>query len=242
MTDALDATLDALRTRALAATDGAGYFPAMYARVTQRVIDDIGAGRFDDGARMARFVETFAGRYLDACADPAGAAKCWRGSFDVAADGGLLVVQHLLLGINAHVNFDLPQTVVEAAGPGPLAPIRADFLAVNDILASVYDELLGDLDRVTRWVNVAANIGGGQLFNFSLRTARDTAWATATRLHAASPGGRAAEVGALDELVAVLAYLLTRPVWFVRPIVAVLRHLEARDPVVVTRSLLGPLA
>jgi len=36
----LDATLDALRTAALSAGDGGGYFPALYARVTRRVIDE----------------------------------------------------------------------------------------------------------------------------------------------------------------------------------------------------------
>ncbi len=40
----LDATLAALRTAALDSTDAGGYFPAMYARVTRRVIDDAEAG------------------------------------------------------------------------------------------------------------------------------------------------------------------------------------------------------
>ena len=239
----LDDTLDALRTVARDADDAGGYFPAMYARVTRRVMADAAAGRFDDRQRMEAFVRGFASRYLDARRDAGDAPSCWRASFDVARDGRLLVVQQLLLGINAHVNFDLPQTVVAvAADASDLAPIRPDFDAVNGVLHDTYDELLGDLDRVTRWTGRAAAMGGGHLFRFSLREARDQAWRTATRLHATAPAGRAVEVRALDEMASVLGYLVTRPTIPFRWCTPLLRRLESHDPAAVTRSLLGPLA
>ena len=101
----------------------------------------------------------------------------------------LLIVQHLLIAINAHVNFDLPQAVVQLVDDGAeLAAIRPDFDAVNDILAATYDDLLGDLDRVTRWTGKAAARGGGWIFNFSLRAARDQAWRAAVRLSAEDDG------------------------------------------------------
>ncbi len=124
------------------------------------------AGHFVDNARMARFVVGFADRYLDARAEPSTAAKCWRGCFDVAGDRSLLIVQHLLIAINAHVNFDLPQAVVQLVDDGAeLAAIRPDFDAVNDILAATYDDLLGDLDRVTRWTAQ----GGGPRWRLDLQ-------------------------------------------------------------------------
>ena len=86
----LDETLDALRSAALAARDGGGYFPALYSRVTKRVMADAGAGRFDDGERMATFVRGFAARYLDAHAGPTAAPACWRASFAMTADASLL--------------------------------------------------------------------------------------------------------------------------------------------------------
>ena len=238
----LDDTLAALREAALGSADAAGYFPAMYARVTRRVIDDVEAGRFVDGARMARFVDEFAHRYLDARAEPASAAKCWRGSFDVAGDPSLLIVQHLLIAINAHVNFDLPQAVVHAVdGGAALSAIRPDFDAVNDILAATYDDLMGDLDRVTRWTSRAAAGGGGRIFNFSLRAARDQAWRAAVRLAAEPDTARRGDLARLDELVAVLAFAVTRPTRPVRWLVPLLRRLETREPERVTRTLLGPL-
>lgn len=254
----LDVTLDALRARALAAPDAGGHFPAMYARVTRRVMDRAAAGEFDDPARMARFVATFAGRYLravDATGDAvagAGAAAgdvapdCWRAAFDVAGDPSLLVVQHLLLGINAHVNHDLPQTVVDVAEnpdfPSDLPSIEPDFLAINEVLGQVYDELLADLDTVTRWVGRAAQWGGGWLFNFGLTEARDQAWRAAVRLHGKDGAARAADVAFLDDLVSVGALLVTRPPFPASLVVPRLRRFEEPDPVVVTRALLGPLA
>jgi hypothetical protein len=239
----LDETLDALRVVALSSNDAGGYFPAMYARVTRRVIDDAEAGRFADGVRMATFVVEFADRYLDARAEPSSAARCWRGSFDVAGDPSLLIVQHLLIAINAHVNFDLPQTVVRLVdGGAELAAIRPDFEAVNDILAATYDDLMGDLDRVTRWTSKAAAGGGGRIFNFSLRAAREQAWRAAVRLAAEPEPARRDDLAVLDELVAALAFMVTRPTPPVRWLVPLLRRFETRDHERVTRALLGPLA
>lgn len=124
----LDETLESLRATALAASDAGGYFPALYSRVTRRVMADAAAGRFADGERMGAFVRGFAARYLDARNGPVPAPACWQASFAMTGDASLLVVQHLFLGINAHVNFDLPQTVVNPADMrGDLASIRPDF-------------------------------------------------------------------------------------------------------------------
>jgi hypothetical protein len=131
--------------------------------------------------------------------------------------------------------------VVELAGGRDPHTMREDFLAINLVLAETYHLVLGDLGRVSRWVNVAASWHGGRLFNFSLAAARDQAWRSALTLHALDGGTRAAAVAELDRLVRVLAYLVTRPgrpaSWFV----ALGRRLEERDTPKVTAALLGPL-
>lgn len=235
-------TLDALVDVARHSTGAGGYFPAMYARVTDRVIAEAAAGRFGDAARMERFVERFAGRYLAARAEPDRATRCWRGAFAVAGDRSLLIVQHLLLGINAHVNFDLPQTVVALVDEGSTPDsLETDFDAVNAVLAEVFTELVADLGRVSRLSGWAVTAGGGRVFNFSLVAARRQAWRAATRLAALDDAGRRAEVARLDELVAVLAYLVTRPTIPLRWAIPLARRLEERDPRKVTTALLGPL-
>jgi hypothetical protein len=230
-----------LRRLAAEADDAVGCFAAMYAEVTALVERRCAEGRFADPDRMLAFVDGFAGYYTRALADRDRAPRCWRASFDVAARPQLLVVQHLLLGMNAHINHDLAQAVVDVADrTGDLAGVRPDFDAVNDVLADAYDVVLGRLDRVARWTSAAASLGGGRAFRFSLTTARRQAWGAAERLFALDPAGRPAYVAELDRLVGVLAYLVTDPHPPVSWLVPLARRLEERDPRAVTRVLLGP--
>ena len=181
----LTATIDELRSVALAADDASGYFPAMYARITREVETAAAAGRFVDAQRMEAFARAFAGWYPGLRHDHARVPGCWQAAFDVAGDRQLMIVQHLLLGINAHVNHDLPQVVVAMAPRGAdLADLRPDFDAVNDILAESLPMVLRSLGTVSRWVNTAAVLGGGRLFDFSLQVARRRAWEAAVRMHA----------------------------------------------------------
>lgn len=238
----LEDTIDELRAVALEAADASGYFPAMYAQVTDRIRTAATEGRFGDGEGMARFSETFAGWYLRPRAGIEPVPGCWKACWDVAGDGRLLIVQHLLTGINAHVNHDLPQVVVQlATESGHLDGMRADFDAVNDVLAETMSDVLRDLGRVSAWVNIAAARGGGRVFHFSLEAARAQAWRAAVRLDRLDDTARAADVAEIDRLVSVLAYLVTHPgrpaTWAVRAG----RWLEEDDPQRVTRDLLGHL-
>jgi hypothetical protein len=236
-------TIEELRAVALAADDASGYFPAMYARVTKRIDQAAADGRFGNGTGMVEFARSFAGWYLRPSAGVEPIPGSWSAAWDVRDDRRLLIVQHLLLGINAHVNHDLPQVVIEAADQrGDLAGIRADFDAVNDVLADTLPEVIRDLGRASRWANVAAAAGGGRLFTFSLTAARDQAWRYAERNWALDAADRSQEAASLDELVRVLAYLVVHPGWPIRWLVPLARRLEEDDPRTVVRDLLGELA
>lgn len=238
----LEDTIEKLRTSALAADDATGNFAAMYARVTDRVQTAITDGRFGDGERMARFARTFVDWYLGPRNGTRHRPACWAAADDVAGDPRLLIVQHLFLGINAHVNHDLAQVVVELADAGtPIADLRPDFDAINEILAETQPDVLRDLGRVAGWTQLAA-AWGGRTFNFSLDRARDQAWRTAVRLDGLDSPARADEVAELDRVVTALAYLVTRPVRPVSWLLPIARWIENDDPRVVTRQLLGHLA
>jgi hypothetical protein len=229
-----------LRAAALAAGDGSGYFPALYSRVTGRIGASIKAGTFDDGPLLDRFATQFASHYLAAAHDHPHGPRCWQACWNVAGDQRLLIVQHLLLGINAHVNYDLPRAVVEIADErGDLLSIRHDFDTVNDVLADTYVDVIKDLDRVSRWVNGAARLGGGRAFNFSLTLARTRAWQAASAMYPLPADGRRAYCEELDRLVSVLAYLITKPSPIVRPLLSLARRLEEHDAAKVVTTLLG---
>jgi hypothetical protein len=236
----IEQTIDELRDIAFEADDAAGYFPALYVRVTNEIAEGIRDGRFDDGERMERLTDAFARYYLRARRAQIPVPRCWQATWDVAADPNLVIVQHLLLGANAHVNHDLAQAVVEIAPDhGGMAALRGDFDEINDVLAESFDEVVRDLDFASRWTNEAATCGGGRLFKFSLRAARSQAWGAAERLGPMDDAGRQDYMRELDRLVSVLAYMLTRPMFPVGVAVWLARRFEQRDPRAVTRTLLG---
>ena len=82
---------------------GLGFFAALYRRVTIEVKRGIDSGRFEDGNRMDRLDVIFATRYLEALerfrrGEHPG--DCWSVAFRSAGRWRLLVLQHLLLGMN----------------------------------------------------------------------------------------------------------------------------------------------
>ena len=75
----------------------------------------------------------------------------WRVAFDAAARRRPIVLQHLLLGMNAHINLDLGVTAATFAGPEGLATVRRDFDAINRVLADLVDGRFGrETDRKLR--------------------------------------------------------------------------------------------
>jgi hypothetical protein len=238
--DVIDDTVDELRAIARSCDDASGYFPAMYARVTAQIAAAVRDDEFADGKRMQDLAVCFARRYTAAWHRQVRRPACWQASWDVAGDANLLIVQHLLLGINAHVNYDLPQAVVEIARRHhDLTAVRADFDAVNDVLAATSIGVVRDLDRVSRWVSEIASLGGGRLFNFSLRVARHRAWDAAQRLYALDPDGEHVYIADLDRLVSVITYLIANPPRLTGLAVRVARRFEEHDPQVVITALLA---
>ena len=122
---------------------------------------------------------------------------------------------------------------------GDLASVRKDFDAVNDVLGGVSVGVLSDLDRLSHWTNMAAAVGGGQRVQLLLACGARQAWSAAERLYALDDQQQRAYVAELDELVSVLAYLITRPPIPVAVFAFFARLLEQHDPKLVTAGLLG---
>src|SRR5690606_31257892 len=133
--DVLD-ILDVMVADATVAADRRGYFAALYRQVTVEVRRGIAAGVFDDGARMSVFDAAFANRYFDACVAPV-PPRSWRVAFAAAESESPIVLPHLLLGINAHINLDLGVVTGTMFRGGALAGFRDDFDRINDILAGL---------------------------------------------------------------------------------------------------------
>lgn len=136
--------------------DARAVFPDVYAVITRRVEEEINKGAdcmFLEPAWIARLAGLFAVRYFESLtAALQGATQpshAWRLAYEYAAQGLTLPVQDALLGVNAHINFDLAQGIYDnivAAGaqndPQRLARYRHDHDAVNRILEGAIPECL----------------------------------------------------------------------------------------------------
>jgi hypothetical protein len=193
-----------------------GYFAALYERVTTNVRRALVAGNvFQDNARMERLDVVFANRFLDAWdAHVAGGtpSRSWQAAFALLDDPGPLVVQHLLVGMNAHINLDLG---IAAATVAPteaeLESLWPDFKTINEVLSrlvKVVEDELGQISpRLERIEDIAPGLED-RVFDFGIDAARDFAWALAKELANTPPTGWDAVIAERDAIVAEAGHLL----------------------------------
>jgi hypothetical protein len=219
--DQVVVALDALVADAIETQSRLGYFAALYNRVTMAVRDGIRAGSFEDPARMERLDVAFANRYIAAYERfrrGAAAPASWRLAFEAGSRLDLSVLQHLLLGINAHINLDLGVACAEIA-PGPaIDGLEPDFNRINDLLASLLPEVELQLIEISHLLGVSVGIADhfddldGRVGNFSMREARRSAWRFARILARLSgPLSHDVAIQARDQEIALLAFKLQAP-------------------------------
>ena len=194
-----------------------GYFPALYRKVTARVQQGILAGEFEDGPRMERLDVTFANRYLDALAlrrRGEAPTKAWDVAFCACDDWSPIVLQHLLLGMNAHINLDLGIAAARTAPGAELEALHADFNRINGVLASLVDDVKAELAQIWRPLGPLDRISGNiedLCVNLSMTKARDTAWTFPTELAQQSPAEQAETIARRDRWTARFGAELRRP-------------------------------
>ena len=218
------------------------FFPAVYRATTARVRAGIQNGTFADGARMERLATTFANRYLATQDAPLAGGKAWQVSFTAANRQHTMILQHVLLGMNAHINFDLPLAVIATANGGNIADLEQDFQAINRILAALLDPVQATIDRFSPLLNILDRVGGRtdeELVTFSVNNARDEAWHEATRLAQESPEQRARSILSLDRRVALLAQHIIVPDGALGIASSLIARTESADIVSITAAMLA---
>jgi Family of unknown function (DUF5995) len=207
-----------------AAGDKRRYFHATYLRTTIAVAAEIRRGGFADAGWVERWDVVFADLYLDALEGNLAGRKLsrpWAIAFGAPRD--LPPLRHVLLGMNAHINYDLPQALVAVISDEQfddsalLARREADHRAIDEVLASrvaAEDDELTRLsgpaplrDRLLRPISRL----GTQRF---LREAREKVWANATILSRArreGPDAYAVVLAQLEERSAAKVTALQAP-------------------------------
>jgi hypothetical protein len=183
-----------------------------YRRTTLAVGVAVDEARFEDPDWVAVWDVQFAELYLDAHdADRAGerVPRPWRLAFDAPAD--LPALRHVLLGINAHVNYDLPQAllaVISDADFGDevlMSRRRRDHERIDGVLAGRVaaedDELAAGKTLLDRVLTPLNRLGSKRF----LRESRHKVWHNTAELQRARTVGADAYDHRLAELEVLAA-------------------------------------
>jgi hypothetical protein len=201
--------------------DRRSIFLTLYGVVSSEMRDRVARGAFEDPEWVHRYAVAFANLYREAleaydAGSIDGVPKAWRLCFDAARGATGLVLQDMLLGVNAHVNNDLPLALTEVSIEPDRERRRRDHNAVNAVLGSVteraterlaalYAPGFTSLDACARGLDEIASA-------FSLEIARESAWESAVALaNARSAIERALATKLISTRAAVLARLLLAP-------------------------------
>jgi hypothetical protein len=206
-----------------------GYFPALYRNVTLDVRAGIQELFFDDGARMERLDVAFANRYLEALdryrrGERPG--ESWGAAFSACESWWAIVLQHLLLGMNAHINLDLGIAAAAIAPGREIRELESDFTRVNEILARRIADTQGRLARIWPALKLLDRLSGradDAIINFSISRARACAWRVACDLAPLDAEDRRQRIEQLDREIKVIAGLIARPGPLKRIAVAMVR-------------------
>lgn len=225
-----------------------GYFAALYRKVTISVKQGVLNGRFEDGARMERLDVNFANRYLEAYElhrKSETSTASWQVSFEAVGHWRPLILQHLLLGINAHINLDLGAAAVETSPGDRLTSLKHDFDMINKLLAELVQPVQGKIGEVSPWIGFLEKIdpsADDAIINFSLDRARASAWNFAVRLNSLGENERIAAVKQRDQEIATLGRLVYKPPGVLLNLgLLAIRLRESNDVARVIDTLAGPL-
>mgnify|MGYP007055206715 FL=1 len=205
----------------------AGYFAALYRKVTIKIKQEIEAGGFDDNPRMETFDVIFANRYLKAFTqwrDGKNPSMVWQTTFHAVDEWRPLVIQQLFLGMNAHINLDLGIAAARTASGDALPSLKNDFNKINDVLASLVDSVIDELSKIWPPLKLLTlSKVDDVLVNFSMSKARDQAWALAEVLAPLGIADQEYEIRDKDYEMAKLGMLIANPGFVVNTVMLPIR-------------------
>jgi hypothetical protein len=155
--------LDTVTLRLTAEGDARAAFPDVYGIITRRVAESVeicdrtgGDGAFFlEPQWISRLAGRFCERYLETLAWSLGGgaqdAGAWDTTYGALHHAGTFPLQHVLLGLSAHINFDLAigiyRTIVEhgRTDAATLRRYKHDHDAVNDLLRASIPEAFDHL-------------------------------------------------------------------------------------------------
>jgi hypothetical protein len=176
--------------------DRRAIFLGCYSVMTRNMMDLLDAGLFRDPPWVNKLLDHFADYYFNALTHfdtlEETSPPAWRLAFQAARNPKLQAVQHLFLGVNAHINFDLVLSLIdmldsEWAGlpPAKRQERFQDHTTINKVIARSIDEVQDNiLERYTPSMDIVDRVFGRVdefLITSMIARWRDNVWKQATR-------------------------------------------------------------
>ncbi|MFZ5824498.1 MAG: DUF5995 family protein [Bacillota bacterium] len=226
-----------------ATNDHRAAFLRVYAHMSRRVLlrmesDDF----FLDPVWIERVALRFADLYFEAYHAYERGQRCppaWRLAFETAARRRAFLLEDVVLGVNAHINNDLPQVLAailreeqDWTHPDRMDRRRFDHDQINRILAEIIAAVEGEIAEhyglLVRYLGWAMGSLDEILAAVGLKRFRDNTWRQAEFLLAAAPAERPKVIHWIEEdarFVGRLALAYGAPGW-TRPAAGMARRLR----------------
>jgi len=167
--------------------------------------------------------------------------QAWALVFAAGLDNNLMVMQHLAMGINAHINFDLGIAAAQTVPGEPLGKLKNDFDLINRLLAEQVGEVQRKLSQALPLMAVVDRFAGRldeNLANFIINISRGAAWRIALGCAKHSDPKRKADyLVRLDLFNAALSHKIQYPGWWFRRGIDVVRPTEQVSSAAIIRLL-----
>ncbi len=221
-----------------------GIFPALYVVVTEKVKEGIARGDvFQDGPRMEKLDVIFANRYLEAFHQHRKGllpTASWQQCFEACEQfPSHLILQELLVGMNAHINLDLGIAAATTAPGDAIKGLHKDFNSINVILNALVDDIKNDLVHLSPRFGLILRyvVGEDAILEFSIKIARDEAWRFAKKLARAATDQWKFEIEQKDFNTAKLGKLVRSPGFIANLIIWWVKRKESKDIVHIINDL-----
>jgi hypothetical protein len=178
----------AASTSLLGENDGIASFAKLYHVITRRVGEMVESGEFHSSPFLVRLDLEFAERFFQAlrryAADIHTAPGVWRVLFDNRSDPNVAPVNFAVLGVNAHINFDLAHALIATwrhvapDGEGTENAQYHDYRIINEVFRMEMDGLREELDSLLSHGPDGApwDVGANWLADLVVTFTRDLAW------------------------------------------------------------------
>jgi len=233
--DEVITSLDTIINDSILRSSRMGYFACLYRKMTIAIKEAIRNNVFEDGVRMEKLDVYFANRYLDAYAtfiSGKNPTTSWQTAFDAAATDKLTVLQHLLLGVNAHINLDLGIAAAKVSTPETIGKLYNDFNKVNEVIGTLFGTVQTSLAKISFPMFFIKKINPkktGAVLNFSISKARQTAWANALLLSEIGEAGEQQVIDTTDKIVYTVAQGIQSPGRIIGLLLRWIRWTESKD-------------